>query len=99
LDKAAPTQTSEMVRDLRLRLAEPLDQLAHRQLTLVAQQLENAHPGRVAEAAEVLRDQVAARRRLGETERCFEYGHQHLLLSIYGYLYQEGLVLEATASR
>ena len=37
LDEAAPAQTGEMVGDLRLRLAEPLDQLTDRELALVAQ--------------------------------------------------------------
>ena len=79
LDEAAPAQAGEMVGDLRLRLPQPLDQGADRQLAFVAQQLEDADAGRVAEPTEVLRDQVAARGRLGQTERGFEYGHGHLL--------------------
>jgi len=79
LDEAAPAQTGEMVGDLRLWLAEPLHQLTDRELTLVAQQLENAHSGRIAEPAEVLRDQVAAHRRCGKAERGFTGGHERLL--------------------
>ena len=60
LDEAAPAQAGEMVRHLRLRRPEPIDQLSHRQLALVAQQLEDANARGVAEPAEVLRDQVAA---------------------------------------
>jgi acyl-CoA reductase-like NAD-dependent aldehyde dehydrogenase len=66
LHKTAPAQAGEMIRDLRLRLPEARDELADRQLTLVAQQLEDAHPGRVAEAAEVLRDEVAVSRSFGQ---------------------------------
>jgi hypothetical protein len=64
-DEAAPAQTGEMVRDLRLRLTEPLDQRADRELALVAQKLEDPHPGRVAQSAEVLGNQIAAGRRVG----------------------------------
>ena len=59
LDEAAPAQAGEVVGDLRLRYAEPLDELADGQLAFVAQQLEDADPGGVAEAAEVLGDEVA----------------------------------------
>ena len=84
-DEAAPAQPGEVVRDLRLRLAEPVNELADRQLALVAQQFEDANAGRVAQPAEVLRDQVAAGGRCGQTERGFQRGHGHLLLPIYGY--------------
>ncbi|HET8893585.1 MAG TPA: hypothetical protein VFM96_05770 [Gaiellaceae bacterium] len=79
LDEAAPTQTGEMVGDLGLRLIEPLDQLTDRELTLVAEQLEDPDTGRVAETAEVLGDQIAAGGRFGKAERSFENGHGHLL--------------------
>jgi hypothetical protein len=36
LDKAAPAQAGEVVGDLGLRLAEPFDQLADRQLVVLA---------------------------------------------------------------
>src|SRR2546425_4727286 len=99
LDEAAPTQTGEVVRDLRLRLAQPLDQLPHRQLSLVAQQLQNLHPRLVAETAEVLGDQVAAGRRLGQTERGFENGHRHLLRKYRQILISELIELSASEPR
>ena len=76
VDEAAPAQAGEMVRHLRLRHAEPLDQFSHRQLALVAQQLEDANAGEVAEAAEVLRDQVASDRCFRKAERGLELGHR-----------------------
>src|SRR5262249_49083631 len=75
LDKAAPAQTGEMVRHLRLWLAETLDELANGQLTLVAQQLEDAQPPRGAKAREVLRDESAPRRCFREMERCCQLSH------------------------
>src|SRR5438067_7586130 len=96
LDEAAPAQTGEVVRDLRLRLAQPLDQLPHRQLSLVAQQLQNLHPRLVAETAEVLGDQVAAGRRFGQTERGFENGHRHLLRKYLKVLISEWSELSAS---
>jgi hypothetical protein len=68
LDEAAPAQTGEMGGDLRLRQSEPLDQLADRELNLVAEQLENAHSGRIAEPAEVLGDKIAAHGRFGKAD-------------------------------
>jgi cytochrome c biogenesis protein CcdA len=58
LDESAPAQTGEVVGDLQLRLAEALDQLADRQLAFRLQQLEDPKPDRVAESAEVLRDEI-----------------------------------------
>src|SRR5262249_20148502 len=77
-DESAPAQTRQVVRHFRLRLAETLDKLAHRQLTPLAQQLEDPQPYRIAQAAEVLRDEIAPRRRLRELERCFQPGHRLL---------------------
>ena len=74
-DETAPAQTGEVVRNLRLRLAEPLHQLSDRQLALVAQELEDPHACQVAQAAEILRDEIAANGRLGETERSFKDRH------------------------
>src|SRR2546422_1025672 len=48
LDEAAPAQTSEMVRDLRLRRPQSPRQLANGELTLVAKQLEDAQSRRLA---------------------------------------------------
>src|SRR5205823_12476758 len=49
LDKAAPAQTSEMVRNLRLRHPQPPHQLTNRQLALVAEQLEDPQSRRLAQ--------------------------------------------------
>ena len=68
VDKPAPAQTGEMVGDLRLCDPEPLDELADRQFALLLQQLEDVQPRRIAEAAEVLRDEIAPGRGLRETE-------------------------------
>src|SRR5207237_6229108 len=48
LDEPAPTETGEVVRDLRLRHPEPLHQLTDRELALVAQQPEDAQSRRLA---------------------------------------------------
>ena len=69
LDEPAPAQAGEVVGDLRLRFAEPLDQFADRELALGPQQLEDPDPRGIAEAAEVLGDQVAASRRFRQLER------------------------------
>ena len=60
-DEAAPAQRREVVGDLGLRLLERRHQLAHGAL-LVAQQRQDSQPGGIAEAAEVLRQQVHVRR-------------------------------------
>lgn len=67
-DEAAPAQAGEMVGDLGLWDREPLGELADGEFALAAEQLEDAQPGRVAEAAEVLGDEVALGRRLGQPE-------------------------------
>ncbi len=67
-DEAAPAQTREMVGDLRLGEPEAVGKLADRELVLLAQQLEDAKPSRVAEAPEVLRDEVVPDRGFGESE-------------------------------
>lgn len=68
-NEAAPAKTGEVVGDLRLGEPETLDELADRQLALLAQQLEEAKPSRIAEAAEILGDKVALGRSLGKPER------------------------------
>src|SRR2546426_12846564 len=95
LDKTAPAPQGEAVQDLRLWLAEQLYKPSHRQLSLVAQQLQNLHPRLVAETAEVLGDQVAAGRRFGQTERGFENGHRHLLRKYRQVLISELIELSA----
>jgi hypothetical protein len=75
LDEAAPAQAGEVIGDLRLRHAEPLDQLAYGKLARFAQLLEDAQPGRVPEAAEVLRDKVAPRWRPREPEGRYQRAH------------------------
>ncbi len=70
LDEAAPAQAGEVAGDLRLRNAEQLDQLAHRALVF-RQRFEDAKAGGVAEAAEVLRDDVGLDRLLREPERTY----------------------------
>lgn len=67
-DEAAPAQTSEVVGDLRLGEPEALHEAPDRELTLLAQQLEDSKPGRVAEAPEVLRNEVGPGRGLGKSE-------------------------------
>jgi len=66
--EAAPAQAGEMVRDLRLRLAELLGELSDRALSL-GHELEDAQPGAVPEHAEVLRQQVGLDGRDGQPER------------------------------
>jgi hypothetical protein len=68
VDETAPAKTGEVVGHLRLCEPEPLDELADGELALVAQQFEDAQPGRVAEAAEVLGDEVGPGRGLGKSE-------------------------------
>lgn len=67
-DKAAPAQTGEVVGDLRLGEPEALHETPDRELALLAQQLEDAKPGRVAKAPEVLRNEVGLGRCLGKPE-------------------------------
>src|SRR5439155_21292743 len=76
LDEAAPAQTGEMVRDLRLRYPQPLHELTNRQLPLVAQQLEDPQARRLAKPAEVLRDQIRLDRRLRQAKRRFKLRHR-----------------------
>ena len=71
-NEAAPTEAGKMVGDLWLRESEPLDKFAHRQLALVAQQLEDAHARRVAETAEVLGNEIGRLRRARKAERSCE---------------------------
>jgi hypothetical protein len=73
VDEAAPAQAGEVARNLRLRGADPLDQLADRALAL-GERLKYPQPGGVAEAAEVLGDDVDLDRLLGELERRFSDG-------------------------
>ena len=68
--EAAPAQTGQMRRNGRLRQRKPSHQISDGQLTLVAQQLEDPHTRRVAEAPEVLRHQIDAHRHNRQTERC-----------------------------
>lgn len=68
LDEAAPTKTGEVIGHLRLCEPEPRDELTDGELALLLEQLEDAQPGRVAEATEVLGDEVCPRRGLGKSE-------------------------------
>src|SRR5439155_16218468 len=69
LDEATPAQTGEMVRHFRLGDPEPFHELADRQLALRSEQLEDPEPDRIAEATEVLRDEVGLGRGIRQTER------------------------------
>src|SRR4029453_5015599 len=69
IEEPAPAQAGQMVGDLWLGLGEPAAKLPRRQLPLRLEQPEDAQPGRVAEGAEVLGDQVGAGRSGWEAER------------------------------
>jgi hypothetical protein len=68
LDEPAPAEACEMVRDLRLRKSKARDEVAHRQLALAAQKLQDPNPGGVAEPAEVLRHEVRRQQRCWKPE-------------------------------
>ena len=80
LDEATPTQTGKVVRDLRLRNPKAGHQFTNRQLRSVTQELQDAKPGRVAQRAKVLRDQIGLHRCGGQTERS-KLAHQRLFIS------------------
>lgn len=67
-DESAPAQAAEMRRDRGLRHAQAAHELTRRQLAGLVEQAEDAQPGRIAKAAEVLAEQVRTGRRLGECE-------------------------------
>ena len=68
-DESAPPQAREVIRHLRLREPEPLDELSHRELAFVTEDFEDPHPDRVAQAPEVLRDEVGLHRGGRQAER------------------------------
>lgn len=68
LDEAAPAKTGEVVGHLRLGEPEPLNELTDGELALLLEQLEDAQPRGVAEAAEVLGDEIGPGRSLGKSE-------------------------------
>ena len=70
-----------MVRHLRLRDPQPLDELPDGQFALRSKQFEDPQPDRVAEAAEVLRDQVRLDRSLRQAERRSGSTHQSATIS------------------
>ena len=76
-DKAAPAQTRQMVGNLRLRQPESLDQLADCQLTLSLKQFKDPKPYRIAQAPEVLRNQIGWHRRRWQPERRRTQGRAH----------------------
>jgi len=75
LDEAAPAETGEMVRDLRLAGSEQPDELADRVLAL-EEELEDPKPGGVTEGAKVLREDLRPRRLVGETEWSVRDAHR-----------------------
>lgn len=54
-DEAAPPQTRKVIRHLRLRLAQPRDELPNRKLLMLRKQVEDPNTSGIAQAAEVLR--------------------------------------------
>lgn len=68
LDEAAPAQAGEVIGHLGLRDPEPFDELTDRELAVLLQQIQDPQPRRVAQAAEVLGDEVGLGRGLGKTE-------------------------------
>jgi hypothetical protein len=68
LDEAAPAKAGEVVGDLRLGDPEAVDELADRELALLAEELEDAKAGRVAQAAEVLGDEIGLGRGGGQSK-------------------------------
>jgi hypothetical protein len=86
LDETAPAETGEVVGDSRLRQAERLTEFSDAQLHVVAQELEDAEPARIAEAAKVLRQQVGGERRGRDPERGGEGGNSRTLLTGEGYI-------------
>src|SRR5262249_55028779 len=75
--------------------AQPHHQLTDRELALVAKQLEDAQAYRVAEAPEVLGDEVGARRRLRNPKRGCKLSQRGLLFHIYLTSYQIRLIYRA----
>jgi hypothetical protein len=69
LDEATPAQAGEVIGHLGLRDPEPFGELTDRELTLLLQQLQDPQARRVAQAAEVLGDDVRPGRGLRKTER------------------------------
>ena len=57
-DEAAPAKAGEVIRHLRLRQREPVDELADAEFPFALEQLEDAQPDRIAQSAEVLRDEI-----------------------------------------
>ena len=68
-DEAAPAQAAEVCRHGRLRHLQQLHQLARGELAGLVQQPQDPQPRRIAEPAEVLRDQIGLRRRVRQDER------------------------------
>ena len=58
LDEPAPAKAGEVIRPLRLRQREPVDELADAEFPFALEQLEDAQPDRIAQSAEVLRDEI-----------------------------------------
>lgn len=76
-DKAAPTKTSQMVRNPGLARPKPLGKLTDSQLALAAQELEKLETGWIGEGAEVLGDKVHRYRRVGELKRSLTESSTH----------------------
>ncbi len=70
----APTQTREMIGQVRPPEAQPQGQLADRHLAALVQQLDHPHTGRIRQHLEVLGDQVGLGRVLRKQERTVDDG-------------------------
>jgi hypothetical protein len=69
LDEATPAQAREVVGDLRLRLAQVLDELADGQLAVLVEHFQYAHARGVGQHREVLGEEVGLGWRGGQPER------------------------------
>jgi hypothetical protein len=57
-----------VIRHLRLRQREPVDELTDAEFTSASEQFEDAQPDRIAQSAEVLRHQIRLQRGGGKPE-------------------------------
>ena len=76
-DEPAPAQARQVVGDLRLGLAEALYEVADRQLAVLVEQLQRAHPRRIRQHLEVLGDEVGLGGSVRQQKRHIERGARH----------------------
>jgi len=75
--ESAPAQARQMVGDLRLGLPEALHEVADRQLAVLVEQLQHAHPRGIRQDREVLGDEVGLGGDVRQHEWHVERGARH----------------------